>query len=93
MQLLTNTQKKNVNAVVQATHPDDTWHMRSAKCNKMNHFREVCWSIRGSVVHNIEQEADQEQKNHMGIVNINSVNFNANPYIITANLKHHQTKS
>ena len=57
------------------------------KCNKMNHFREVCGSARGSVVYSREQEADQEKENHIGMVNVISINFNANHSIITANLK------
>ena len=53
----------------------------------MKHFKEVCRSARGSVVHNTEQEAYQEQENHTEMVNIGSVNFNADCSIITANLK------
>ena len=46
-----------------------------------------CAGARDSAVHNIEQEVDQEQENHIEMVNINSVNFYANHSIITANLK------
>ena len=53
----------------------------------MNHFWEVCRSARGRAVHNIEQEPDQEEENHIDTVNINSINFNSNHSVITANLK------
>ena len=44
----------------------------------MNHLWEVCGSAESSTVHNIEQEADQEEENHTDTVNINSINFNTN---------------
>ena len=53
----------------------------------MNHFREVYRSARGSTVHNIDQDVDKELENHIEIMNITSVNLNANNSIITANLK------
>ena len=39
------------------------------------------------MVQNIELEADQEQEDPIEMVNINSINFNANHFVITANLK------
>ena len=59
----------------------------------MNYFRELCRSARGSVVHNLEQKADQEQKNHNKKLNFNSINFNANGSLITANLKTSSSKA
>ena len=29
------------------------------ECGKINHFREVCRSVRGRVIHNVEQEPEQ----------------------------------
>ena len=63
------------------------------KCNKMNHFREVCRGARGSVVHDIEQESDQKQENHIEMVNINFINFNPNHSVIAANLKTSSNKA
>ena len=82
------TGKKGINAV-QVTNPDDAQYMGRYRpsTNKMNHFRWVCRSARGSMVHNIEEEADQEQKNHIETVHINSINFNTIHSIIAANLK------
>ena len=78
---------KNVNTVVQATHTDDAYHMgKCTKCNKRNHFREVCRRARGSMVQNIMHEAEQEQENQTKMMNINSFNFIANCSIITTNL-------
>ena len=58
-------------------------------CGKMNHFREVCRSRRSTAIHNIEQVPDQckVQKDHIDMVNINSVIFNKKQLAITANLK------
>ena len=53
----------------------------------MNHFKEVCRSSKGSMVHNIEIEDEQEQKTDIEMVNIISVRFNSNHSAIIANLK------
>ena len=67
-----------------------TWE-GCTKCNKMDYFREMCRSVRGSTVHNIEQEDAQEQENHIEAVTINSINPNAKHLVLKANLKHHET--
>ena len=66
---------------------------KCAKCNKMNHFRELCRTARGSMVHNIKQEAIQEQEHHIEMVNIIFFNFNANSSVIIANVKTSSNKS
>ena len=60
---------------------------RCMKCNKMNHFWEVCRTARGRVAHNIEQEPNQVEESHTDMVNINSIDFNSKYSVITANLK------
>ena len=40
-----------------------------------------------SAFHNTEQEPDQEEENHIDMVNINSINFNSKHSVIIANLK------
>ena len=47
----------------------------------------MCKSAKSSVVHNIEQEADQEKENHIDTVDINSINFNNNHSVIAVDLK------
>ena len=60
----------------------------------MNHFKDVCRSSKGSPVHNIEKEDEQEQKTNIETENISSVRFDSNHSTIIANLKkkHHQIK-
>ena len=60
---------------------------RSEKCEKMNCFKEACRSSKGSVVHNIEKEDEQDQETDNEMVNINLVGFNSNHSTIIANLK------
>ena len=60
---------------------------KCVKCDRMNHFWEVCWSARGRALHNIKQELDKEEENHIDMVDIDSINFNSKHSIITANLK------
>ena len=51
-------------------------------------FREICKCARGRVVHNIEQEPDQNQKeDQIDMVNINSISFNNKHFVITTNLE------
>ena len=72
-----------------AINPDYAQHVERnvQTAIKMNHFQEVCRSARDRAVHNIEQEPDQEEENHIDIVNINSINFDSSHSIITAHLK------
>ena len=58
---------------------------RWEKCNKMNHFKEVCRSSKISAVNNLVQKDNQEQESDIETVNINSINTNHS--IIIANLK------
>ena len=46
--------------------------------DKMNHFKEVGRSSKGSVVHNIEIEDEQEQETDIEMVTLNSIRFNHN---------------
>ena len=57
------------------------------KCNKINHFTEVCRSSKDSTVHNIEIEDEQEWETDIEMVNINSINLICNHSAIIANLK------
>ena len=53
-----------------------------------NHFREVCRSARIRVVHNVEQETNQNQEeDQIYMVNINYISFNINCSTVTVNLK------
>ena len=52
----------------------------------MNHFKEVCRSSKGSTVHYIKIEDEQEQENDVEMVNVNSIRFNTNHSTIIANL-------
>ena len=59
-----------------------------AEWGKKNHFREVCRSKRGNVVHNVEQEPNLNQEEvKIDMVIINSISFNSKCSVITANLK------
>ena len=62
---------------------------KCTECDNMNHPREACRSKRGKVVHNVEQESNlnQEEKIKIDMVNVNSISFNSECSIITANLK------
>ena len=63
------------------------YRKKCEKCNKMNHFTGVCRSSKGSVVHNIENEDEQEQETNIEMVNKNSIRFNSNHSAIIENLK------
>ena len=54
------------------------YRKKCEKCYKMNHFKEVCRSSKGSAVHNIDKEDEQEQETDIEMANINSVRFNFN---------------
>ena len=62
---------------------------RCAVCSKIGHFRVVYRSRRVRAINEVEQEAAQNSagENSIDLVNVNSVHFNKNSYIITANLK------
>ena len=47
----------------------------------------VCRSARARALHNIDQKPDQKEENHIDMVNVNSINFNSNHSIITADLE------
>ena len=46
--------------------------------DKVNHFKEVCRSSKGSTVHNIKKEDEQEQETDIETLNINFIIFNSN---------------
>ena len=78
------------NIVVPETFPEDAQPMKKKcmECRKNSSFREVCSSGGNRTIHNLEQEADQHHEvDHIDTVNINSVYFNNNYLIKTANLK------
>ena len=56
------------------------------KCDKMNHFKEVCKSTKGSTVNNKEIEDIQEQETDIEMVTINSIRYNFNLPKARANL-------
>ena len=58
-----------------------------AKCDKMNHFKEICRRCKGSMVHNKEKEDEQEQETNIEMVNKNSIRFHFNHSAKIANLK------
>ena len=63
------------------------------KCSKLNHFKDVCRCARSSTVNTIEKEAVHKQEPGIKMVNINSVNFNANYSTIITNLKTSSNKA
>ena len=64
-------------------------HMeRHVECNKTGHFQRACRSRRTLAVNDVEQETLQDNTSEdIKTVNLNSVQFNKNCSILTANLK------
>ena len=52
---------------------------KCVECSKVNHYREVCRSVRNKIVHDLEQEPDPhlEEEDHIDMVNIDSNIFNS----------------
>ena len=58
------------------------------ECNKIGHFKRVCRSKKTRAVHVVEPETIQDSAcEEVEMVSINSVQFNINHSVLTANLK------
>ena len=62
---------------------------RCTECSKIGHFRVGCRNGRARAMNEVEQDTAQfsVDENSIDLVNINSIHFNKNCSIITANLK------